>query len=192
MSEPTKTDKPRWSAIAAEWWRGLQRTTGDGKPNPGADPGALARLRRCATPIEALTESATIQLCRRLGGKADHFRRVESIATLAILLSHVRDDLKASTLGAMLGATREGEMAVMSDLRLRQLMAARDAQELLRGLREALSLLGGQAPVEDLAGLVLNWFHPTHGERTRTRFLFAYHGAIDAAPPANGDDAPTA
>ena len=189
MSAPKKTDKPNWAEKAADWWRGLQRTTPEGKSNPTADSGALARLRRCATPMEALAESATIRLCRLLGCKADDDRRIESVALLAIALAHVREDApKPATLGGLLGANREGgDMPVMSDLRLRQMMAARDGQELVRAFREALTLLNGKAPVEDLAHVVLDWRHPTRADRTRTRFLFAYHGALEAAPPPGGD-----
>jgi CRISPR type I-E-associated protein CasB/Cse2 len=215
MNEPTQAKKPSEQSIAARWWRSMQRTKADGSPNSEANPGALARLRRCATPIEALTETETIRLCRLLGCSYPDHLQVESIAVLAVLLAHVRDDARPLTLGAMLGLPREhdkqrkeGKKAplseddkqrkddekapVMSDLRLRQLMAARDAKELLRSFREALSLLGGQAPVADLARTILGWFHPTSGERTRTRFLFDYHGALDAAPPPNGEDAPEA
>jgi CRISPR system Cascade subunit CasB len=179
---------------ALDWWRRLQRAEPGGPPNPKADPAALARLRRCAAPAEALAEPATIRLCREIGCRSHNDRRVESIAVLAIVLAHVREDSgkqkRGLTLGACLGAVREGgDMPLLSELRLRRLMAARDAVEVLRGFREAVALLGDAAPVLDVAKLLLGWLDVERGERIRTRFLFDYHGASDAAPPEPDDPA---
>jgi CRISPR system Cascade subunit CasB len=198
QSEPLPADttepragKPTQSRAlkAAIWWAALQRTHPDGTPNPTADPGALARLRRSATPGEALAERATIALCRELGCRADD-NIVESVAVLAIVLAHVREDRRGQKLGQCLGPNSEnGDTPLLSELRLRRLLAARDGAELLRGFREVVALLGDRAPVLDLATLMLGWLDDERGERLRTRFLFDYHGASDAAPPDTDEPA---
>lgn len=143
------------------------------------DRGALARLRRCYAPIEAWAEPETMQLYRALGFEARHRTwRAEAVGVLAIVLAGVGEN-RPGALGQALG---EGERPVLHDLRLRRLTSARDGVELLRGFREAVSLLGGKAPVGDLATCILGWLDADARDRTRTRFLFDYYGAGYAAP----------
>lgn len=190
MSEERK--EPPRGEKAARWWRSLNGL-GD---KPETDPGALARLRRETSPARAWGEPAVARLYRDLGfGQEDRDWRMESVALLAMVLSHVREET-GGTLGSALGASSDGAPAVMNPLRVRRLTAARDGAETLRGFREAVALLGGKAPVTDLAGCVLDWTDARRGDRTRSRFLFAYHGAAFAAPhdddaaPRESDDAP--
>lgn len=159
--------KAAWS-----WW---SRLTDERYGNRGA----LARLRRAHAPIEAWSEPETMQLYRALGFEArQRTWRAESVAILAIVLGDVREN-RPGSLGQALG---EGERPLLHDLRLRRLTSARDGAELLRGFREALSLLGGKAPVGDLATCILGWLDADARDRTRTRFLFDYYGASNAAP----------
>jgi CRISPR system Cascade subunit CasB len=173
-------------AIALAWWRSLQRTTPSGERNPNADLGALARLRRAATPLEAAQEAQTIALYRRLYGERLDPRRLESVAVLAATLAHVRDGQpKERSAAAALGTPPGGDRPVLSELRMRRLCAARDAHEALRGFRGVVRLLDGAVPIRDLAPSVLDWLDPERGEMRRTRWLFAYHGAALADPYAD-------
>jgi CRISPR system Cascade subunit CasB len=70
----------------------------------------------------------------------------------------------------------------MSDVRMRRLCAAHDGAEAMRGFREAVLLLGGVAPIPDLAESILDWLDDDRGDKRRTRWLFDYHGAGIAAP----------
>ena len=189
--EHEEQKKPPRAQGALRWWRMLN---GVGE-NAAPDPGAMARLRRETSPARAWGEPATAQLYRALGFTfKDRDWRMEPVATLAMILAHVREDT-GGRLGEALGA-HDGRPAAMNPLRVRRLSAARDAAETVRGFREAVALLGSKAPVEDLAACALDWLDPVRGDRVRSRFLFAYHGAAfdaprdaDATPNADMKDA---
>jgi CRISPR system Cascade subunit CasB len=191
-ARPSKTLSDEF--LATIWWWRMQKAKPDGTSNPEANPGALARLRRCSSPVEALAEPMTIELCRRLNIQAHQHTRVEAVAVLAIVLAQVRTDAgQRVKLGTLLGPQGGDDgNAPLHELRLRRLLAARDGAELLRGFREAVALLGGTVPVIDTASLILGWLDPHRGDRTRTRFLFDYHGASDAAPPEADDSSDAA
>ena len=56
-------------------------TRKDGTPNPSPRSGALARLRRAATPIDALEEPSVFDLYKKLGfGRGDVDRRLPRVA----------------------------------------------------------------------------------------------------------------
>jgi CRISPR type I-E-associated protein CasB/Cse2 len=171
---PDAAGTPSVEARAAAWWTGIQRLLpNDGGSNPAADPGALARLRRAATPLEALMEPQTLRLCRALDVNRNDARTLDRVAVLAIVLAHVRESTEGR-LGALLGA---GDPPRMHPLRLQRLISARDTEETLRGFREAVSLLDGRAPVPDLVRNVLGWLDGRAPERVKARFLFDYHGS---------------
>jgi len=171
---------PPHAGAALAWWvRLTDEKTGD--------RGVMARLRRANGFAEAWSEAETMSLYRTLGLDARHRSRwVEAVGLLAIVLAHVRENG-----GGSLGGALGGDPPVLNPLRLRRLTAARDGAELLRGFREVVALLGGRAPVVDLARCVLFWLDEDARDATRTRFLFDYHGAGFAAPqadPTNPDD----
>ena len=187
MSEDKKTSR---GESAARWWAALREPGGE-----GADPGALARLRRETSPAAAWGEAVVADLYRKLGYSArEREFRMAPVALVAMVLAHVRED-EGFLLGEALGppkpdASGQKKPAVMHPLRLRRLASARDESETLRGFREAVSLLKDKAPVADLAACILDWNDARRGERVRSRFLFAYHGAGSAAPaeePADHD-----
>lgn len=182
MSEAGKTFSVGREALI--WWRSMQRVNQDGSANPKADTGALARLRHAATPIEAAEEEQTSRLYRRLFGSQWIARNAETVAVLAATLAHVRDHRDGrERMGALLGAPKGSDQpALMSDLRMRRLCAAREGAEAMRGFREAVLLLGGTAPIPDLAESILDWLDDDRGDKRRTRWLFDYHGAGIAAP----------
>jgi CRISPR system Cascade subunit CasB len=177
---------------AFEWWKSLQRYNSDGKPHVAtADPGALARLRRAATPVEAWQSPQTARLFRMLYGLEENFHadKANAVGVLAATLSHVRKDEREKDgrpqrTARLLGAARVkgSDQPLMSDLRMRRLCAARDPVEVMRGFREAVLLLDSEVPVADLAASVLDWTAGERGEWRRIRWLFDYHDAGGAAP----------
>lgn len=177
--------KERFSAgrEALIWWRSMHRLNQNGTPNPAADTGALARLRHAALPIEAAEEEQTSRLYRRLFGGQWNVRQAEAASVIAATLAHVRTHLEGNKrMGALLGAPKGEDQPRMSDLRMRRLCAARDGAEAMRGFREAVLLLGGAAPIPDLAESILDWLDDDRRDQRRTRWLFDYHGAGIAAP----------
>lgn len=172
------TKKPSWGKQCADWWLSLQRHWPDGTTNPAADAGALARLRRAATIVEAAQEPQTIALYRRLHGAQFNERQLEATAVVATVLSGIRSNV-AGSIAERLG---EGDQPVMSPLRMRRLTSARNAKETLRGFREAVALLGGAAPVADVASSIFDWLDDDRADRRKTRWLYHYHSAGIADP----------
>lgn len=174
---------------ARRWWRDLQRYHTDGSPNPKADPAALARLRRCATPAEAMMEPATFQLFQRVHNpdRGSLEKELPRVALIAMILAHVRkDDWRGKNWGAARsvgqGCDPGTSEARMSPLRFRRLLACRDDQELAQGMRRLVALADGKVDVGDLARSLFFW---TDG--TRARWAFDYYNAGYAAPPSVAD-----
>ena len=181
----TMPDAKTQSAAAWSWWNSLQpRETENGYRHPG-DRAALARLRRCATPMEAAMEPATIDLFRLLGFPPTD-TNLRRVAALAAVLAHVRESTK-ETLARALGPPQGGkaEEALLKPLRFKRLMGARGPDEILTGFRRAVQLLGGKAKVNDLATLILVWDQDNCGDRARVRFAFDYYNAGAYAPEAD-------
>jgi CRISPR system Cascade subunit CasB len=151
---------------AARWWRGLQPRPDGG----GGDRAALARLRRCATALDAASEQATLDLCRSLGFG---FGKLDRVAVAAAVLAHVREDRPGSPAARQLGGTGPDQAgAAMSWLRFRRLIQASTDDEQLAAFRRAAALAGGAINVVDLADSLLDW-----DDKRRRRWLYAYHDA---------------
>jgi CRISPR system Cascade subunit CasB len=169
---------------AAAWWRELQPKDEPGNRRSG-DRGALARLRRCATVMDAASEPATLALCRRLGmGEAG----LERAALLAAVLAHVREERFDLTVARQIGVQQDGKV-IMSDLRFRRLLQADTPDEQLIGFRRLVAMTGRKLHVADLAAGLWRW----SDEETRRRWIYAYHDAPDfqagatATPPITED-----
>ena len=176
--------KPQWAQIARRWWETLQNTRKDGTANPARDPAALARLRRAATPIDALEEPSVFDLYKKLGfSRVDFERRLPRVAVTAAVLAHIRTDGGDKgfrrRFAEMLG--QGGERRLMSELRFKRLLAATEDQDLLVTFRRAVALAGKKdIDVGDVASSLLDW-----SERRRMRWAFDYYGAGIAAPKQN-------
>jgi CRISPR system Cascade subunit CasB len=175
------------AAAAWSWWDQLQPRERGGRLVPG-DRAALARLRRSATVIEAATEPATAALYQRLEF-AHAGRDLPRAAMLAAVLAHIREETK-DPLARAIGTPRAGDSstALISPLRMRRLMAAREPDELLTLFRRVVAILGHTANVKDLARQLLAWTDERFGDISRTQFAFAYHNAAQFAPEADGTD----
>ena len=179
----TKQDlQPRWDQVARRWWATIQGKQEDVAPRRGRDRAALARLRRVATPVEALEEPAVFDLYKKLGfGRTDIDRRLPRVAVVAAVLAHIKEDAMPAESGfrrrfaEMLG---QGERPLMSELRFKRLLAAAEDNDLLTTFRRAVALAGGKnINVGDVAASLLDW-----SDRRRMRWAFDYYGAGIAAP----------
>lgn len=155
--------------IAAAWWRALQPPD-DASPERRGDRAALARLRRCATVMDAATERASLDLCRKLAlGEAG----LKRACLAAAVLAHVRQDVRPERVARQLGAQRDGT-AAMSELRFRRLVQADTADEQLTAFRRLVALAGRKLNVADLAEALLHW-----DDARRRRWAYAYYDAPD-------------
>lgn len=161
--------KTYWQHVADEgraWWTELQPGIDETGARRKGNRAALARLRRTASLIDALGEKVTIDLARRLGQKLDGARRV---AIIAATLAHVRQDARGLTTARLVGYPEDKDgKPLLSELRFRRLLAARD-EDLLIDLRRLVALAGGRANVGDLAVSILGW-----SDKTRRRWAFDY------------------
>lgn len=148
-------------AIAAQWWRDHLADRGS-----GAARGLSARLRR-ADGIAALAEPQVIALAHRLRLGPP---QAQTLVRLVTVLADVRVD-DPQPLAARLG---EPEPA-LSALRFQRLLRA-DGDEFTRQLRRALPMADRRCNVAWLAGDLLLWEHPDHGDRIRARWSFDYFG----------------
>lgn len=153
---------------AAAWWRELQPKDEQGERRIG-DRAALARLRRCATVMQAASEPATLALCRRLRvGEAD----LDRVALLAAVLAQAREERFDLTVARQIGVQQDNT-ATMSDLRFRRLLQADTLDERLTGFRRLVALAARKLNVADLAAGMWHW----SDEKERRRWIYAYHDA---------------
>jgi CRISPR system Cascade subunit CasB len=179
---------------ARAWWRELQSVDERGQPKDG-DRAALARLRRCAMPADAMVEEASLALFRRLGLKATDQHRLPRVALIAMVLAQVRADAEPDAAGFRPPAVRavgrqtleDEDSARTSVLRFRRLLAARDDAELAQQMRRLAALADGRINVGDLAASLAFW-----GDKVRQRWTFEYYAAGAAAPRGDAPEAATA
>ena len=181
MSEKTSD----LAGVARNWWLSLQpQSDATGNIKGRGDPGALARLRRAADPVEALAEAQAIRLAVLLGVESVQTEKLQFVGALASVLAHVRDE-PTNTAGTrnrthpaqLLGPNGTDDSGVMSALRFQRLMAAETPDELMRQMRNVVKLLGDTANVRVLAQAMLNW-----NDTTRTTWTYNYWGAGFADP----------
>jgi CRISPR type I-E-associated protein CasB/Cse2 len=188
--------------VALRWWSALQPRCPDGTRNLAGDAPALAALRRAATPIEAIEEDAAIALYDRLfpGRRSLDFERLARVGTLASVLANVREHGAHSYDGRWLTVARamgpqnlfKPTLALMSSLRFRRLLAARNEDEILVGFRRIVTLARRKVNVVDLSESILDWTDDEVGDKRRVRWAFDYHGAGIAAPGAPVANSPLA
>ena len=164
---------------AVQWWR-------DQQPDPAhkrsGDRAALARLRRCATIVEAMQDPATLSLFRCCGGRSRDDLPFAALA--AGVLAHVRaENAEQPSVARAVGptSTDEPSTALMKPLRFRRLMEAETPDERLTAFRRLVALAGGRVNVRNLAAALLAW-----NEDLRTRWIYDYWnaGQLTAAPQA--------
>ena len=176
--------------LARKWWRELAAPLDRGNASSEAragNTGALARLRRVRSPVEAMMHTEAIDLVLAIAPEGP-VRAQERVAGLAALLAHVRADDPERSVAGRLGG-RDPDLRLMKPARFRKLMLAAEGEERLTAFRRAIRLLMPSANVADLATAWLRWEHPVQGDRVRAEWMFRYVGAndADARAPADGE-----
>ncbi|MFM9938435.1 MAG: type I-E CRISPR-associated protein Cse2/CasB [Hyphomicrobiaceae bacterium] len=171
------------AAVAVSWLASLRPREVGGRLIAG-DRAALARLRRASSVMEAAAEPATADLYKKLGLQYPA-RDLARAAVVAAVLAHVRE-ASSEKIARAIGTPRagDGSTAILTPLRLKRLLAAREPDDILIAFRRVVAILGHTANIRDLALQVLAWTDAERGDITRTRFAFDYHGAGPFAPGA--------
>ncbi len=182
------------AGAAFRWWNALQPQQYEHGTTPG-DRATLARLRRSGNPAELAVEPATAALFQKLKFDSTNpserliDRDIATAAVLAGVLAHIRKPAKPTrdSLARAMGG-KGGDRAVVSAIRMKRFMAAREPEDVLRQFQRILAMLGDTADVQNVAENVLAWLDPSRdGDRARTRFAFAYHGTMfEDADPLDG------
>jgi|SRR5579885_3001098 len=154
MSNPF-TEGSAVSAALLRWWKGLED-----------DRGAGAELRRCHSLLDVMLTPAFQAVRQRLieaglKPRASDEDRLAAIIGLAAHLKEAGDQEPAP-------AFSEGERPAVSPLRFRQILDARDDEELFHRLRRVLPLVE-HLGLSKLARDVFNW-----DEATRKRWVYGY------------------
>lgn len=180
MSEKREDIGRRIADAARSWWEAHRP---EPKGQRRGDPGAFARLRRAPRTIDALAEPATVALWRMLPEdwreRGDREEKLARTAALAHVLAFVREDEPGGHPMRKLGPERGGapETAKLKPMRLRQLLAAREPDELAQAFRRLVALADRRIDVGDVAIAILLW-----SDSVRTRWAFTWHDAGRAAP----------
>ncbi|ACI50222.1 CRISPR-associated protein, Cse2 family [Gluconacetobacter diazotrophicus PA1 5] len=174
----TGDDRNAIAEKARNWWRELQ-------PDPGGRPGdrgTLARLRRCASIVDALFEPAVQTLARRCGARREG--ELARVALVAAVLAHVRSDNPAQFVARQIGPTDMAKVAtaLCKPVRFRRLLDASEFDECLTAFRRLVTLAGRTVNVADLARSVLAWprtgmWDDMAAEKIRVRWVYEYWNA---------------
>ena len=189
MSTSTKKRYEEQAAAASAWLATLRPREINGRLIDG-DRAALAKLRRASSVMEAAAEPATADLYKNLKFTRPD-RDLARAAVVAAVLAHVRDGTWEKV-AEVIGRPRagKGSTKLITPLRLKRLLAAREPDDVLIAFRRVVAILDQKANVRDLAIQILAWTDGVHGDLTRTRFAFDYHGAGQFAPGADTATSP--
>lgn len=177
----TEASRARPEERVRDWWRATI-SGADG------DRGARAQLRRCRTPLDAVTVPAALALARRLGrvpepgAPAWKQKGFERALVVAVVVAHVREDVAVALLRALgwatfPGAKTESEVPegrpALSELRFRRLLQTQGSDALIPAFARLVALAGGKADVMDLARVLLGWDE----DRTKRDLALTYFHA---------------
>jgi CRISPR system Cascade subunit CasB len=161
-------------AFVRDWWKAMQPRRAGDPPLPsglaGLDRGTRAELRRATDADALLMLSSTHVLADRLlaldakrPGPLSRTNKDDSahlrIALIAGVLAHVRDHgegRRSAGLARQLGRA-SNDPPLMSELRFKRLLKAKDEADLLRQWRRAVALAGNELDVAQLADDLLAW-----------------------------------
>lgn len=134
--------------IVNKWWCSLQD-----------DNGGRAQLKRCQTPEEAALHPQTFRLKQVIP-----WLPLEAIATITGVASHIKDP-KGEVFGKSLAKPKEKSGHVpFSESRFRQLLSARDWNELYRSLRRAITILDGKVNLISFVDTIILWSNELNGK----------------------------
>lgn len=195
-----------------KWWRALQPREAGSEALPaalvGMGRGERARLRRCATADELLSEPSALLLADGLIADGERWPlskkavTYERLALVAGVLAKVKEDVRDQrSLAWRLGNGSGGERAAMSELRFKRLQRTEDIDDLFLQWRRAVQLADGRADVAQLADDLLTWLLELGQSTSRgsdsVKFRWAYDYYLSArdraaaeAPEANKEPTP--
>lgn len=180
-----RVQSPSSESQALAWFGELQR----------GDAGVRARLRRARSRIEVLMEPKAIQLAQRVGrlskSSSASDEQIGEALDLARVLAHVkahdgsRRVMQQAGWQTFAGDRRESDAGkdapVLSGIRFRRLLTTDVGESLVTAFVRLVRQLDGTVNVHELSWDFLNWSHPLHGNRVRSKWAFDYFAAATPA-----------
>lgn len=160
MAKTFEFDSPATRKLWA-WWLGLE-----------TDRGARAQLRRCHNLLaveQTPAFHAARQLLEEAGLKLAAGRQRSRLSSVIALLAHVKSKGAKSLPVAFSQGDKPGDKAPVSPLRFRQLLDARDDEELFTRLRRVLPLIDKAVDPIQVANDVMSW-----GDHVRRQWAYDY------------------
>lgn len=144
---------PQWKpedhtfTILRNWWQELKNNKGE-----------KAALKRADSLTEVVFCPAYHRFLRTLRneGYSVSESRYSKLAAIAGLSARIKQDIPGA-FGAQMGALKPGDKPILSELRVRRVLACDDLEELYMLLRRALGILGGNASLSGLASTIWQW-----------------------------------
>ncbi|GAB3379686.1 type I-E CRISPR-associated protein Cse2/CasB [Spongiibacter taiwanensis] len=127
------------------WWSSLDENRG-----------LRARLRRVERPDDALLTEAFFNFLEYVPPRWAETEHLYASALVACALAQVRHNQPGRSFAAQLGGGED--VAVMSDLRFRQLIKSRTPEEFFRRLIRAIRMLNGGVNILSLVEGILRWY----------------------------------
>ena len=148
-------------SVWTEWWQALRK-----------DRAGRAELRRCGTVAEAAFCEPFHSLRSRMRNPTNDLK-LKRLGLVAVVLAHVDDDVSGEKNLAKMMAKPDGDKAIVSDVRFRQILRCddQDLDELLRDLVRVIRQLNGAAPVEQLGWDLWKW----NDDQTRREWALHYY-----------------
>ncbi len=128
-----------------EWWSSLDKNRG-----------LRARLRRVERPDDALLTGAFFNFLSYMPARWAETEHLYASAMVACALAQVKRKQEGKSFAAQLGGGEE--LAVMSELRFRQLIKSRTPEEFFRRLLRAIHMLDGAVNILSLTDGILRWY----------------------------------
>lgn len=149
--------------LLKQWWNELE-----------SDKGGRAALKRAASITEIMFVPAYYRLLNLIRTKYGIGRSKEPyLAVIAALTARIKEDVPGK-LGKQLGASANGERPVLSELRMRRILACDDIEELYTLLRRSLAIINDKASILGAAEIVWHWAALNEKRPTDSRRQLAY------------------
>jgi CRISPR type I-E-associated protein CasB/Cse2 len=136
-------------------------------------------LRRSVDPGEALQEIETVRLLGALS--KSHFVSQNAVARLAMALAWIKKN-DERPLGVCLAAPANkddgGKGKMVSEQRVRMMIASPDADTFVRLLRSNVTIIGRTAPILHTANAVNGWTNSTSRAWLRRDIMVDYLGSV--------------
>lgn len=169
-------DHPSFTVLT-DWWHKLE-----------SDKGERAALRRASSLTEIMTSPAYVRLLRTLRDAgypiSSSNAALAKIAAIAGLAARVKSQTDLG-LATRMGTPKTSASApAFSELRLRNLLARDDLEDVYTQLRRALAILDDQANLPNLAATVWNWsrLDDKKPHDPRRRLAYDYYAAAPLKP----------